>query len=96
MALSATQIDNGIFRSTKWTIEPGDAIPMHVHEYEYVVVPLVSETMHVVNADGSVIVADIRTGESYTRPAGAEHTVENRGTRTVIFVEVEKLGSPSA
>ncbi len=91
MASSETQLDNGIFRATKWTIEPGDAIPMHVHEYEYVVVPLVTETMHVVNADGSEIVADIRLGESYTRTSGAEHTVENRGTRTVVFVEVEKL-----
>lgn len=91
MASSTTQIDNGTFRSTKWTIEPGDAIPMHVHEHEYVVVPLVNETMHVINADGSEIVADIRIGESYTRPSGAEHTVENRGTRTVVFVEVEKL-----
>jgi mannose-6-phosphate isomerase-like protein (cupin superfamily) len=91
MATGETQIDNGIFRVTKWTIEPGDAIPMHVHDFEYAVVPLVSETMHVVNADGSEIVAEIRTGQSYTRASGAEHTVENRGTRTVEFVEVEKL-----
>ncbi|TFB76724.1 cupin domain-containing protein [Cryobacterium glaciale] len=91
MATGETQIDNGIFRVTKWTIEPGDAIPMHVHEYEYAVVPLVSETMHVINADGSEIVAEIRNGQSYTRPSGAEHTVENRGSRTIEFVEVEKL-----
>lgn len=91
MATGETQIDNGIFRVTKWTIEPGDAIPMHVHEYEYAVVPLVSETMHVINADGSEIVAGIRNGQSYTRPSGAEHTVENRGSRTIEFVEVEKL-----
>ncbi|SEN80608.1 cupin domain-containing protein [Cryobacterium sp. TMT1-3] len=91
MATGETQIDNGIFRSTKWTIEPGDAIPMHVHEYEYVVVPMVSETMHVINADGSEIVAEIRAGQSYTRPSGAEHTVENRGSRIIEFVEVEKL-----
>ena len=91
MATGETQIDNGIFRATKWTIEPGDAIPMHVHEYEYVVVPLVSETMHVINADGSEIVAELHTGQSYTRPSGAEHTVENRGACTIEFVEVEKL-----
>ena len=91
MATGETQIDNGIFRVTKWTIEPGDAIPMHVHHFEYTVVPLVTETMHVVNADGSEIVAEIMTGQSYTRTAGAEHTVQNRGSRTIEFVEVEKL-----
>jgi mannose-6-phosphate isomerase-like protein (cupin superfamily) len=91
MATGETQIDNGIFRVTKWTIEPGGAIPMHVHKFEYAVVPLVNETMHVINSDGSEIVAEIRTGQSYTRPSGAEHTVENRGSRAIEFVEVEKL-----
>jgi hypothetical protein len=43
MATGETQIDNGVFRVTKWIIEPNDAIPMHVHEYEYVVVPLVND-----------------------------------------------------
>lgn len=91
MAISETQIDNGIFRVVKWTIEPGDAIPRHVHEYEYVVVPLVNDTMHVTNADGSEIAAELQIGQSYTRPAGAEHTVANRGTETIVFVEIEQL-----
>jgi quercetin dioxygenase-like cupin family protein len=92
MAVSAdVQIDNGIFKVTKWSIDPGEEIPMHTHEYEYVVVPVVDETMHVTNSDGSEIVAELRLGQSYTRPAGAEHVVANRGTRPVVFVEVEKL-----
>lgn len=91
MATSETQIDNGIFRVTKWVIEPGGAIPMHRHEYEYVVVPLVNDTMYVTNADGSEIAAELRIGQSYARPAGAEHTVANRGTATIVFVETERL-----
>ena len=91
MATGETQIDNGVFRVTKWTIESGDAIPMHVHDFEYVVVPLVNDTMHVTNSDGSELVAEIRIGQSYTRPAGAEHTVANHGSGTIEFVEIEKL-----
>jgi mannose-6-phosphate isomerase-like protein (cupin superfamily) len=91
MASGETQIDNNTFRVTKWTIEPSDAIPMHLHEHEYVVVPLVNDTMHVTNSDGSEIAADLRIGQSYTRSAGAEHTVANRGTDTIVFVEIEKL-----
>ena len=91
MAPDQRQIDNDAFRVTKWTIKAGDSIPMHLHEYEYVVVPLVDDTMHVTNADGSEIVAELRIGESYTRPAGGEHTVANRGTGTIAFVEIEKL-----
>jgi mannose-6-phosphate isomerase-like protein (cupin superfamily) len=91
MARSETQIDNTAFRVTKWTVEPSDAIPMHVHEHEYVVVPLVNDTMYVTNADGSEIAADLRIGQSYARPAGAEHTVSNRGATAIVFVEIEKL-----
>jgi len=89
---SEVQLENEHFRVTKWTIEPGGAIPMHRHEYEYVVVPLVTDTMHVTNADGSEIVAELVAGRSYTRPSGAEHRIENRGAESdVVFVEVEKL-----
>lgn len=86
------QLENEHFKVTKWTIEPGGHIPMHVHEYEYVVVPMVNDTMHVVMADGSEIVAELVAGQSYTRPAGSEHQVENRTSASdVVFVEVEKL-----
>lgn len=86
------QLENEHFKVTRWTIEPGGHIPMHVHEYEYVVVPMVNDTMHVVMADGSEIVAELVAGQSYTRPAGSEHQVENRTSASdVVFVEVEKL-----
>lgn len=86
------QLENDVFRVTKWTIEPGGAIPMHRHEYEYVVIPLVTDSMHVVNADGSEFDAELVTGQSYTRAAGAEHRIENRGSvADVVFVEVERL-----
>lgn len=86
------QLENEHFRVTKWTIEPGGTIPMHRHEYEYVVVPMVTDTMYVVNADGSEIVSNLVTGQSYTRPAGAEHRIEHRGSgEPVVFVEVESL-----
>ncbi|MGI8392498.1 cupin domain-containing protein [Leucobacter sp. W1038] len=91
-AHSETQLENEHFRVTKWTIDPGGVIPMHVHEHEYVVVPMVTDTMHVTNADGSEIVAELTAGVSYTRPAGSEHQVENRTSAApVVFVEIEKL-----
>ncbi|MFA5606475.1 MAG: cupin domain-containing protein [Leucobacter sp.] len=86
------QLENEFFRVTRWTVKPGGAIPMHRHDFEYVVIPLVNASMHVVNADGSEIVADLSEGVSYTRPAGAEHQIENRDTAAdVVFVEVERL-----
>ena len=91
-AHSEIQLENEHFRVTKWTINPGGVIPMHVHEHEYVVVPMVTDTMHVTNADGSEIVAELTAGASYTRPAGSEHQVENRvSSAPVVFVEIERL-----
>lgn len=86
------QLENEHFRVTRWTIEPGGEIPMHRHEHEYVVVPLVTAAMHVTTADGEEIVAELTAGESYTRPAGSEHRVENRASpEPIAFVEVERL-----
>lgn len=86
------QLEDAHFRVTQWTIRPGGAIPMHVHEHPYVVVPLVTDRMHVVNADGSEVVSELVAGRSYTRPAGSEHQVENRYSQTeIVFVEVEQL-----
>lgn len=90
-ATGETQIDDGRFRVTRWTIDPGDEIPMHLHQHDYVVVPLVDYTMHATNADGSETVTDMRNGESYGRVAGAEHAVANRGSERIMFIEVERL-----
>lgn len=86
------QLENERFRVTRWTIAPGGAIPMHRHEYDYVVVPVMTGEMEVVAPDGSTFTAELRLGESYTRAAGAEHRIENRGRdRDVVFVEIERL-----
>ncbi|MFT4232037.1 MAG: cupin domain-containing protein [Leucobacter sp.] len=86
------QLENEHFRVTRWTIDPGGAIPMHRHDHEYVVVPLVTGAMHVVSADGGEIVSQLVAGRSYTRPAGSEHRIEHRGAGSpIVFVEVERL-----
>lgn len=91
-AVSEVQLHNESFRVMKWTIAPGATIPMHVHEYEYVVIPLTTGPMVVRNADGSVIHADLVAGVSYTRPAGSEHSVSNeQSDESVVFIEVERL-----
>lgn len=86
------QLENEHFRVTEWTIEPGGVIPMHRHEYEYVVVPMVTDTMRVANADGTIIEAQLERGVSYTRSAGSEHEVSNPlSAENIVFVEIERL-----
>ncbi|MFC5337564.1 cupin domain-containing protein [Leucobacter denitrificans] len=89
---SVVQLENEHFRVTEWTIEPGGSIPMHRHDYEYVVVPMVTGRMHAENSDGTEFVAELTQGVSYTRSAGQEHTISNRySDENIVFVEIERL-----
>jgi mannose-6-phosphate isomerase-like protein (cupin superfamily) len=47
--------------------------------------------MRVLNPDGSETRAKIQVGQSYTRQAGADHTIVNGGSETIEFIEIEKL-----
>lgn len=86
------ELENAHFRVTRWTIQPGGHIPMHIHEHEYVVVPLTGGTMHVKNADGSSTNSVLEPGASYSRPSGSEHTIANHSeSETIVFIEVERL-----
>ncbi len=91
MAISETQIENGTFRVTRWELEPGDTIPAHVHEYEYVVVPLTEGTLWATAPDGTETAVELSIGQSYACPAGTAHTVGNRGTAWIMFIEIEKI-----
>ncbi|MBO1901777.1 cupin [Leucobacter weissii] len=91
-AIGELQLENEHFRVTRWTIPPGGAIPLHRHDRAYVVVPLVSDTMLVIDSDGRESVARLTEGESYARSGGFAHEVRNpHSDRPIVFVEVERL-----
>lgn len=91
MATGETQVDDGVVRVTRWTIQPNDAIEMHVHEHDYVVVPVSDGVMHAIDANAVELAIELRQGVSYARSRGAEHRVENRGEAAISFVEIEVL-----
>jgi len=90
-ATAEVQIDNGIFRSTKWTFPPGAETGHHVHEYEFVVVPILSGDLTIESHTEETFVAAIEVGVSYTRAKGVAHNVVNNTNATISFVEVELL-----
>lgn len=91
MAINTPQIENSVFRVTRWELEPGDSIPEHRHEHDYVVVPLTGGTLSAVTPDGSETAVELSIGQSYARPARAVHTIENRGSAAIVFIEIEAL-----
>jgi quercetin dioxygenase-like cupin family protein len=75
-AVPAVQIENERVIVTEWTFAPGAEMGQHVHGLDYVVVPLTSGTLRLVEPEGSRD-AHLTAGVSYSRPAGVNHNVIN-------------------
>lgn len=76
-------------RVVEWRFPPGSETGHHVHEYDYVVVPIVPGTLEMVADDGTIAKSELKLGVSYVRHKGVSHNVVNRGDSEVAFVEVE-------
>jgi quercetin dioxygenase-like cupin family protein len=87
-AVATVQVDNEWTRVTEWRFAPGAATGWHRHEFDYVVVPLMSGTVELEEPGGNRTV-EMRGGVSYSRPAGVEHDVINAGKAEYAFIEVE-------
>lgn len=88
---SELQIENERVRVTRWSLRENEETGLHLHEHDYVVVPLLDAQIAVRAADGAETVSTLTGGVPYFREAGAEHTVRNPGPRILDFVEVELL-----
>ena len=87
-ASPTVQVDNDRLRVTEWRFAPGAATGHHRHEYDYVVVPLTTGQLRLVEADGERV-ADLTAGISYYRDAGVEHDVINASPGEFAFIEIE-------
>jgi beta-alanine degradation protein BauB len=88
-ARATVQQDDRRIRVTRWDFQPGTSTGRHVHEHDYIVVPLTDGRTKIVTPDGAATHAQLTAGESYTRSAGAEHEVVNAGDSWLAFVEIE-------
>ncbi len=88
-AVGTTQVDNNRTRVTHWQFSPGAETGVHIHEYDYVVVPLVDGVVKVVAPDGTETLAEMKAGASYFREKGVHHNVINANDFDYSFVEVE-------
>ena len=94
-AQSRLQVENERIRVTEWRFAPGASTGWHRHEFDYVVVPLVSGTLRLDEPEGGRE-AQLVAGGSYARAAGVEHDVINVNPFEFAFVEIELIErSPS-
>ena len=82
-------VDNDRVKVTEWRFAPGAATGWHVHEMDYVITPVTSQPVDLVNREGEVTRFEMRAGVSYFREAGVAHDVINAGEGELRFVEVE-------
>jgi quercetin dioxygenase-like cupin family protein len=88
-AVSTVQVDNERVRVTEWRFAPGAETGEHLHELDYVVVPLLDGVLRIDTGDGSPTDHELRGGSSYARPSGARHNVINANDFEFAFVEIE-------
>ena len=88
-ARSDVQVDTAEVRVTEWRLAPGSATGHHIHEMDYVIVPVTSGELTIVAPNGERSRAPIGAGKSYFRKAGVEHDVLNETASEIVFLEVE-------
>jgi quercetin dioxygenase-like cupin family protein len=87
-ATAVQHLENERVIVTEWRFAPGAETGPHVHGFDYVVVPLTSGTLRLVEPDGTRD-AELQAGVSYARPAGVAHNVINASPHEFRFVEIE-------
>ena len=88
-AKSEVQVDTKEVRVTECRLAPGSATGHHIHQMDYVIVPVTSVELTIVAPNGERSKAPIGAGKSYFRKAGVEHDVLNETAAEIVFLEVE-------
>ncbi len=86
---ATTQVDNDRCIITRWDFKPGEDTGVHIHGFDYAVVPLMDGVLKIVAPDGTESLADMKAGQSYFRDQGVHHNVINANNFDFAFVEIE-------
>ena len=89
MATPKVMIDNKKTKVTLWSFEPGEDTGSHIHEYDYVIVPITNGELKIINSDGTITYTKLNKGISYFKEKGIEHNVINNNNYAFSFVEIE-------
>jgi quercetin dioxygenase-like cupin family protein len=87
---STTQHEDVRARVNRLTFSAaGDETGIHIHEFDYIVVPVTGGDLTVAAEDGSRRELHQVPGVSYLGAAGTHHNVISASSTPVIFVEIE-------
>ena len=87
-AISTVFIDNKRTRVTEWKFPPRSETGQHRHEYDYIVVPMVTGQIRVMTPNNETF-SELKVGSPYFRYAGAIHNVISTNDYEFAFIEIE-------
>ena len=91
MAKPNVLIDNDKVKVTEWSFEVGDSTGRHIHEYNYIVIPMLDGELRIVDKDNNETISKLSKGGVYYREKGVEHNVLNNNNNPYSFIEIELI-----
>ena len=91
MAKPTIQVDNKFVKVTEWCFPPKSETGPHIHEMNYVVVPMLDGELKIIDKENKETISKLSKGVAYYRDKGVEHNVFNNNNFPYSFIEVEML-----
>ena len=91
MAKAKVLINNDKVKVTEWSFEIGDSTGHHIHEYNYIVIPMLDGELKILDKDKNESISKLSKGGSYYRYKGVEHNVFNNNNFSYSFIEIELI-----
>ena len=88
-AVGSVLVDDARVRVTRFDFAPGAETGWHIHDHDYVVVPVTDCSMLLEEPDGTSRTVQLAAADAYRRDRGVEHNVVNAGRAPMAFIEIE-------
>ena len=82
-------INNNNVKVTKFFLASKEETGFHLHKYNYVIIPITSGELTIIDKNKVKTKSIIKKGEPYYKDLGVEHNVINETNSDIIFIEVE-------
>ena len=91
MAKPTVLIENDKIKVTEWYFEVNDSTGHHIHEYDYIVVPMLDGELKILDKNNKETISKLNKGGAYYRDKGVEHDVFNNNNFPYSFIEIELI-----
>jgi quercetin dioxygenase-like cupin family protein len=88
-AVSPPAAENAKLRVYRYEVAPGAATAQHIHARPYLIVAVTGADLRMTSSDGASMDDTIKTGDMHWIDSAVTHALGNRGSETMILVEVE-------